>query len=61
MPFFVMGACEVIASVLVLLLPETYGRPLPNTIEDSINISKKKNKFESNVYVRNENDSSNVQ
>lgn len=53
MPFLVMGTCEVVSSVLVLALPETHGCPLPNTVEDTINIGKKK-KLQSDTPTRNE-------
>jgi len=33
-PFFVMGTMAVIGGLLILLLPETLGSKLPETLED---------------------------
>lgn len=40
MAFF--GVISILAALLVLLLPETLNKPLPQTIEDAINLNKKK-------------------
>ena len=39
-PFYVMGACSVLGGLLALLLPETLGSSLPDTMEDVDNIKK---------------------
>ncbi|KAM8815667.1 solute carrier family 22 member 6 isoform 2-T2 [Rhynchonycteris naso] len=37
MPFFIFGIVAMAASVVTLLLPETLGRPLPDTVQDMEN------------------------
>lgn len=39
-----MGGVAAIASVIVLLLPETLNVKLPDTIEEAVNISNKEKK-----------------
>ena len=33
-PYYVMGGCSVVGGLLALLLPETLGTNLPETVED---------------------------
>lgn len=35
LPYIVMGLASTIASLLCLLLPETKGKPLPTTVQDT--------------------------
>ena len=41
-PFYVMGGLSVLASSLVMLLPESSTTTLPNTLEDAIGLENKK-------------------
>jgi hypothetical protein len=41
-PLLVMGGSAFIGGILALIfLPETFGKPLPETMEDAINLDKK--------------------
>ena len=40
MPLMVFGLTAIVAGALALLLPETLGRNLPESIEDSIRMGK---------------------
>lgn len=51
----VMGILAIIGSLLVLLLPETKGREMPNTVEEMLKISSEKKKS-SIVWLNDEND-----
>ena len=39
-PFLIFGVVSLIAGALALFLPETLGQPLPQTIEDAINLGR---------------------
>ena len=43
-PMLIMGIVAVVAGTLALLLPETVGTKLPETMEDAINIGKNSNR-----------------
>merc|ERR1711971_794551 len=45
MPFFVMGGMAVIGGLLTLLLPETLGSKLPETLEDVEKMKTNQNPF----------------
>lgn len=47
LPPIIFGIIPIIGAALVLLLPETKGAPLPETIEDGENFGKKHSKVES--------------
>ncbi|XP_070537804.1 organic cation transporter protein-like [Ptychodera flava] len=49
LPFIIYGGTALAASVLILLLPETKGRPLPSTIEDVEYLQERKFSFISSV------------
>ena len=40
LPLIVFGGLSVIAGLLALILPETSGRVLPETIDDAVNFGK---------------------
>jgi hypothetical protein len=40
LPYLLLGILGVVPGVLVLFLPETLGRPLPDTIEQAEAVSK---------------------
>ncbi|XP_060578138.1 organic cation transporter protein-like [Ruditapes philippinarum] len=42
LPQIMFGACSVIAGMTSLLLPETNGKPLPETVFDAVQFGKKK-------------------
>lgn len=44
LPTVFMGCVAAIASIIVLLLPETLNVKLPDTIEEAVNISNKEKK-----------------
>jgi hypothetical protein len=35
LPYVILGSCAVTTGVLVFLLPETLGRPLPDTVQQA--------------------------
>ena len=39
-PYIIFGTVSLIAGGLALFLPETLGQPLPQTIDDAINLGK---------------------
>ncbi|CAH1781929.1 unnamed protein product [Owenia fusiformis] len=47
LPFLIYGGLSIGAALLMLLLPETRGRPLPQTMEDMYNYSKRPTEEES--------------
>lgn len=51
-PLVVFGALSVIAGVLLLTLPETLNKDLPDTIEDGENFGTKSVHSLLNVYVK---------
>ncbi|XP_062976772.1 organic cation/carnitine transporter 2-like [Elgaria multicarinata webbii] len=44
LPYILMGSLTVLAGILTLFLPETYGTPLPDTIEDMLRVKGIKNR-----------------
>ena len=54
-PQSIFGISCLLSAVLLLLLPETKGRPLPETIEDGENFGKTEEQF-SNTFEDEEND-----
>jgi len=36
LPYILMGSLTVLSGILTLFLPESYGRPLPDTIEQML-------------------------
>ena len=41
LPYFIFGAFSITSGMLILLLPETLGKPMPETIEDAEKIGSK--------------------
>ena len=39
-PMVIFGVCAVLAGLLTLLLPETFGQKLPETIEETENFGR---------------------
>ena len=54
LPGLLFGALAIGGSLLILLLPETLNRPLPQTIEDVENWSKKQPKADKSDTLQNE-------
>jgi hypothetical protein len=46
LPFWSFGFLSFITGIAVLILPETRKKDLPDTIEDALNLSKRKNETE---------------
>jgi len=51
LPFLIMGCCSCLGGLVALLLPETAGLPLPDTIEDAVRIGSTKNNYRQNLMV----------
>lgn len=45
LPYLTFGIVSIICGILVLFLPETLDRALPETLEDARNLGKKKNEL----------------
>ena len=41
LPFLIIGSSCIFAALLCLFIPETKGEPMPETIEDALNLGKK--------------------
>ena len=41
LPFLIIGTACIFAALLCLLIPETKGEPMPETIEDALNLGKR--------------------
>ena len=41
LPFLIIGTACIFAALLCLFIPETKGEPMPETIEDALNLGKK--------------------
>ncbi|XP_077862260.1 organic cation transporter protein-like [Saccoglossus kowalevskii] len=49
LPFFLMGVCTILAGLLVLLLPETRGQKLPETLEEGELFGRKTSRDDKNT------------
>lgn len=45
LPVILYGGASILSGLLVLFFPETFNAKLPDTVEDAINIGKKKTKL----------------
>lgn len=46
LPFLIFGICGITAGIITRILPETRNRPMPNNVEDTLQMRKKKKKEE---------------
>jgi len=51
LPFMIMGCCSCLGGLVALLLPETAGLPLPDTIQDAVRIGSTRNNYRENLLV----------
>jgi len=56
LPFLIMGCCSCVGGLAALLLPETAGLPLPDTVQEAVSIGSKKkiDNYRQNLLVVNE-------
>jgi OCT family organic cation transporter-like MFS transporter 4/5 len=51
LPFLIMGCCSCVGGLAALLLPETSGLPLPDTVEEAVSIGSPKHNYRDNLLV----------
>ena len=50
LPFMIMGGSSLLGGLLILIgLPETLGKPLPETMEEALDLSRKKKNISTDV------------
>ena len=45
LPFLIIGCCSCVGGLVALVLPETSGLPLPDTVEEAVRISSRKDNY----------------